>query len=141
MKHLFFVMAGMLFWGHMAVAEVINVGGKAVYDVDMAKAESELERGLMNVYELPEDKGMLFDLRAYRGGSASMWMKDTYIALDMIFIGCDMRVVDIYENAEPLSLKKIGSETDFCYVLEINGKEVEKHGIAKGDLVLYPDTE
>ena len=73
----------------------------------------------MNVRSLSDNAGMLFDLRQYPG--ASMWMKNTYIPLDMLFIGCDWKVVDIYENAKPLSLRRIGSSKPFCYVLEING--------------------
>lgn len=59
----------------------------------------------MNVRNLSDNAGMLFDLRQYPG--ASMWMKNTYIPLDMLFIGCDWKVVDIYENAKPLSLRRI----------------------------------
>lgn len=67
-----------------------------------------------------------------------MWMKNTYIPLDMLFIGCDWKVVDIYENAKPLSLRRIGSSKPFCYVLEINGGNVLAAGIATGDGVM-PD--
>ena len=87
----------------------IHIADKASYTVKAAKTAEELRTGLMNVRSLSDNAGMLFDLRQYPG--ASMWMKNTYIPLDMLFIGCDWKVVDIYENAKPLSLRRIGSST------------------------------
>lgn len=112
----------------------LGIKGKAVYSVRLAVERDELQKGLMFVHDLPKNEGMLFDVRHYVG--ISMWMKNTYIPLDILFIGCDFKVVDIYKNAKPLSLKKIGSSEKFCYVLEINGGETEKKGIAVGDEVL-----
>lgn len=78
----------------------IHIADKVSYTVKAAKTAEELRTGLMNVRNLSDNAGMLFDLRQYPG--ASMWMKNTYIPLDMLFIGCDWKVVDIYENAKPL---------------------------------------
>lgn len=121
----------LLLWGTIARAEVLDMAGKTAYQVKMARTPEELSTGLMGVRHLPENEGMLFDLRAYP--KAKMWMKNTYISLDMLFMDCDFKVVDIYEKAVPLSLQKIGSEHKFCYVLEINGGQAEKHGIVIGD--------
>lgn len=114
----------------------IHIADKVSYTVKAAKTAEELRTGLMNVRNLSDNAGMLFDLRQYPG--ASMWMKNTYIPLDMLFIGCDWKVVDIYENAKPLSLRRIGSSKPFCYVLEINGGNASAAGIATGDGVM-PD--
>jgi len=114
-----------------ASALEVHVADKTVYDVKIPKTQEEKEKGLMFVREMPQNQGMLFDLRGYP--FAAMWMKNTYIPLDMLFIDCDFKVVDIYENAEPLSLKKISSNKSFCYVLEINGGETKKHNILIGD--------
>ncbi len=114
----------------------IHIADKVSYTVKAAKTAEELRTGLMNVRSLSDNAGMLFDLRQYPG--ASMWMKNTYIPLDMLFIGCDWKVVDIYENAKPLSLRRIGSSKPFCYVLEINGGNASAAGIATGDGVM-PD--
>ena len=125
------LMVVLLLWGATAQAEVLDIAGKVAYQVKMARTPVELSTGLMGVRHLPENEGMLFDLRAYP--KAKMWMKNTYISLDMLFMDCDFKVVDIYEKAVPLSLRKIGSEHKFCYVLEINGGQAEKHGIVIGD--------
>ena len=121
----------LLLWGATARAEMLDIAGKAVYQIKIAMTPEELSTGLMEVRHLPENEGMLFDLRSYP--RAKMWMKNTYIFLDMLFMDCDFKVVDIYEKAVPLSLQKIGSEHKFCYVLEINGGQAEKHGIVIGD--------
>ena len=111
----------------------IRVADKMTYDVVKADTREKLERGLMFVKEMPENKGMWFDFRAY--GKPDMWMKNTFIPLDMLFIGCDLKVKDIYENAEPLSLKRISTDEDFCYVVEVNGGESAKRGLQIGDKV------
>lgn len=121
----------LLLWGATVQAEMLDIAGKTAYQIKMARTPVELSTGLMSVRHLPENEGMLFDLRAYP--KAKMWMKNTYISLDMLFMDCDFKVVDIYEKAVPLSLQKIGSEREFCYVLEINGGQAEKHSIVIGD--------
>lgn len=107
------------------------------YNVEVMKTDEELQRGLMWVKELPEDNGMLFDFRRFYPKMLSMWMKNTYISLDMVFIGCDNKIKDIYKNAKPLSLDKINSNTDFCYVLEINGGLADKKNISIGYNVYF----
>ena len=112
----------------------ISISNKVVYDVTVARAEKELRQGLMYVQYMPKNQGMLFDLRGHP--HSSMWMKNTYISLDLLFLNCDFYVVDIYENAKPLSLKKISTDKDFCYVLEINGGEVQQQHLLTGDRAL-----
>lgn len=111
----------------------IRIADKVTYNVVKADTPEKLEKGLMFVKDLPENEGMWFDLRNYV--KPAMWMKNTYISLDMLFVGCDFKINDIYQDAEPLSLKKIYSEHDFCYVVEINGGESEKHNIQIGDKI------
>ena len=118
-------------------AEELCFKNKACYNVEIAQKDEELQNGLMWVKELSYNRGMLFDLRRFDSKMVSMWMKNTYIALDMVFIGCDNVVKDIYEQAKPLSLDIINSDTDFCYVLEINGGMCEKNNIVVGDVVLF----
>ncbi len=122
-------------WSFDLRADSLQIGEKASYDIQVARTPHDLAKGLMFVRTLPENEGMLFDLRGYP--KTAMWMKNTYIALDMLFIGCDFYIVDIYENAEPLSLRKIKSKRDFCYVLEINGGQVQKRHIALGDKIVW----
>ena len=78
-------------------AEPLKIADKAVFDVELAQKPEELQKGLMFVKTLPENRGMIFDLRAFP--KASMWMKNTYVPLDMLFVDCAFRVVDIYAQA------------------------------------------
>ncbi len=122
-------------WSFDLRADSLQIDGKVNYDVRVAQTPRELAKGLMFVRYLPENEGFFFDLRDYP--KTAMWMKNTYIVLDMLFIGCDFSVVDIYEKAKPLSLQRIVSKRDFCYVLEINGGQVQKWNIDIGDKVIW----
>lgn len=122
-----------------AFSAEVRVGDKAVFEVPIAQTIDELAKGLMFVHKLDENSGMLFDFRPYQDRELSMWMKNTYIPLDMLFIGCDMRVVDVYRNAKPLSLAHIKSKEPYCFVLEINGGIAAKKDIAVGDRVQCSD--
>jgi uncharacterized membrane protein (UPF0127 family) len=112
-------------------AEELIVKNKVSYVVDVAKTIEQKQKGLMFVKELPLNKGMLFDVRDDK--NVSMWMKNTYIPLDMIFLSCDFIVVDVYKNAQPYSLESIRSDTDFCFVLEVNGGDFDKYELKLGD--------
>lgn len=119
-----------------AFSAEVNVGEKVTFDVPVARTVDELSRGLMFVDELEENGGMLFDFRPYQDRELAMWMKNTYIPLDMLFISCDMVVVDVYHNAKPLSLAHIKSKEPYCFVLEIQGGKAVEKNIAVGDKVV-----
>jgi uncharacterized membrane protein (UPF0127 family) len=70
-----------------------------------------------------------------------MWMKNTLIPLDMIFIRRDGTVAGFHENAEPLSLETIASPEPVLYVLELNGGKAEEMGLQEGDVVRHPVIE
>lgn len=123
----------------LGFAAEIKVGDKAVFDAPIAQTRNELAKGLMFVHKLDENSGMLFDFRPYQDRELAMWMKNTYIPLDMLFISCDMRVVDVYREAKPLSLEHIKSKEPYCFVLEINGGMAAKKNIAVGDEVVCSD--
>ena len=86
--------------------------------------------------ELADGKGMLFDFSPEQ--EVSMWMKNTYISLDMIFIRADGRILRIAENTEPLSTKIIPSRGLAKGVLEVIAGTAQKYGIAPGDRVAHP---
>ena len=87
--------------------EIATRSGVQVFSVEMATTEEEKQNGLMYRKELPDGKGMLFDFSPEQ--QISMWMKNTYISLDMIFIRADGRILRIAENTEPHSTKIISS--------------------------------
>ncbi len=109
-------------------------GTKAEYKVELAQTEKEMSKGLMFRESLKNNAGMLFALWKV-GEESAMWMKNTKISLDMLFIDKDGMIYWIYENAEPNSTKLIIPPYPAYAVLEINGGETQKHGIKLGDVV------
>jgi uncharacterized membrane protein (UPF0127 family) len=116
--------------------EIVTRSGVHVFTVEVVKTEQERATGLMYRKELPEGRGMLFDFSPEQ--QVSMWMKNTLIPLDMIFIRSDGRIIRIAENTEPLSEKIIPSGGLTRGVLEVIGGTAKKYGIAPGDRVAHP---
>ena len=116
--------------------EIVTKNGVHVFSVEMATTEQEKETGLMYRKELADGKGMLFDFSPEQ--EVSMWMKNTYISLDMIFIKADGRILRIAENTEPLSTKIIPSNGPVKGVLEVIAGTAQKYGIKPGDRVAHP---
>jgi uncharacterized membrane protein (UPF0127 family) len=79
---------------------------------------------------------MLFDFK--RDQEVSMWMENTYVSLDMIFIRADGRIARIAENTEPMSRKVISSGGAVRAVLEVVAGTAKKLGIVAGDKVAHP---
>jgi uncharacterized protein len=113
--------------------EIVTRNGVQVFSVEMATTEQEKETGLMYRKELADGKGMLFDFSPEQ--QVSMWMKNTYISLDMIFIRADGRILRIAENTEPLSTRIIASGGLAKGVLEVIAGTAKKYGIEPGDRV------
>jgi hypothetical protein len=107
-----------------------------VFSVELAATDAERARGLMYRQELPEEHGMLFDFE--REEPVAMWMHDTYIPLDMIFIRGDGRILRIAERTEPFSDRIIPSGGPVRAVLEVAGGTAKKLGIAPGDRIGHP---
>jgi uncharacterized protein len=116
--------------------EIVTKNGVQVFSVEMATTEQEKETGLMYRKELAEGKGMLFDFSPEQ--EVSMWMKNTYIPLDMIFIRADGRILRIAESTEPLSTRIIPSRGLAKGVLEVIAGTAKKYGIEPGDRVGHP---
>ncbi|WP_246738211.1 DUF192 domain-containing protein [Bradyrhizobium sp. CCBAU 051011] len=116
--------------------EIVTKSGVQVFSVEMATTEEEKTQGLMYRKELPDGKGMLFDFSPEQ--QISMWMKNTYIPLDMIFIRADGRILRIAENTEPMSTKIISSGGLARGVLEVIAGTAQKYGIQPGDRVAHP---
>ena len=116
--------------------EIVTKNGVQVFSVEMATTAEEKETGLMYRKELADGKGMLFDFNPEQ--EISMWMKNTYVSLDMIFIRADGRILRIAENTEPLSTKIISSKGPARAVLEVVAGTAQKYGIRPGDRVGHP---
>ena len=110
-------------------------GARHEFDIELAVTPGQRGQGLMFRRELAADAGMLFlyEREEYR----FMWMKNTYIALDMLFIARDGQVVDLVERTEPLSTKAIRSNRPAMAVLEIAGGTSSKLGIGIGASVIH----
>jgi hypothetical protein len=119
-----------------SILEIVTKDGVHVFSVEVARTDEERQKGLMFRKELPEGKGMLFDFKPEQ--EVAMWMRNTYIPLDMLFINADGTIRRIAENAEPLSEKTIPSGGPVRGVLEVIGGTARKLGIAAGDRVAHP---
>jgi uncharacterized protein len=116
--------------------EIASKTGVHVFSVELAVTDEERERGLMFRRSVPELTGMLFDFK--RDQEVSMWMKNTYVSLDMIFIQSDGRIRRIAENTEKESLKIIPSGGPVRAVLEVAAGTARKLGIEPGDRIASP---
>jgi uncharacterized membrane protein (UPF0127 family) len=109
---------------------------KHVFKVWLADTPSRQAQGLMFVRSLPSLRGMLFVHPEPK--TISMWMKNTYIPLDMVFIDAQGRVQQVVEQTTPHSLATIQSSAPALAVLEIAGGEARKLGIRPGQRVSHP---
>jgi uncharacterized membrane protein (UPF0127 family) len=117
---------------------VLRQDGVAVrLEFEQARGAVALKRGLMLRDYLAPRSGMLFDFK--RSSRVGMWMKDTLIPLDMLFVSENGTLVQIEEDASPQSLMLISSRVPVRYVLEINAGEVRKLGFSIGDQLLLPE--
>lgn len=105
------------------------------FQVEVAATPDQQETGLMYRRTMPADHGMIFPMSPPR--PASFWMKNTYLPLDILFIGPDKRIIRIAENAVPLSLDLIDCPQPAAAVLELNAGAVHAQGIAVGDRVSW----
>ena len=110
-------------------------GSRHRFEVELALNGEQQAQGLMYRRGLADDAGMLFLYG--REWPVSMWMKNTFIPLDMLFIAGDGRIVWIVERTVPNSLETISSGQPVAGVLEVNGGTVARLGIQPGDRVLY----
>jgi uncharacterized membrane protein (UPF0127 family) len=108
---------------------------KYAFEVWVADTPERAQQGLMFVSDLPDTMGMVFPLTTPR--VETMWMRNTYIELDMLFIRADGRVAKIIERAHPLSDAQLSSDTPVSAVLELKGGEASKLGLRPGDTVTW----
>lgn len=111
-------------------------GGRDTFSVWLALTPAEQQQGLMWIRQLPRDAGMLFLLDPVR--PMDMWMKNTYVSLDMLFFDAGGRITRIHRRARTLSEDIISSGGTVGGVLEILAGEAERRGIREGDRIVLP---
>jgi uncharacterized membrane protein (UPF0127 family) len=115
--------------------EIVTRNGVISFAVEFAQTDEQRTIGLMFRASVPDGQGMLFDFRSEQ--EVGMWMKNTLIPLDMLFIRSDGRIHRIAENTEPHSLRTIASFGPVRAVLELAGGSARRLGIAPGDVVSH----
>jgi uncharacterized protein len=102
------------------------------FKVWVADTPGRQTQGLMFVRDLPDDEGMLFT-----GCCTGIWMKNTYISLDIVFVGGDGRIVKIAEHARPFDLTTISAGQPVQAVVELKGGEASQLKLKVGDRVTW----
>ena len=109
-------------------------GVRHAFTAELALNDAQREQGLMRRTTMAPDAGMLFDFGTSR--DVMMWMKDTVLPLDMLFIDKTGTVTRVQENAVPFSEAIISSRGPIKYVLELNAGRAKALGLRAGDKVL-----
>ncbi len=113
---------------------VINTSnGEIRFNVEVANTPEELQTGLMHRSQLPLNNGMIFNIYPVR--PTAMWMKNTKISLDMVFVAPDGSISMIKEHTTPMSEDLIISRDPVRAVIELNAGQVSRHGIKIGDKI------
>ncbi len=108
-----------------------------VYNVETAATLAELEKGLMDRETLAADSGMIFDLSNVPNKVTAMWMKDTKLPLDMLFVSHEGFIYWMKENAQPYSEEYIVAPFPAAAVVELNAGEIKKHNIKVGHQIKH----
>lgn len=116
--------------------EIVTAAGANRFSVEVMRNDEQRARGLMFRRFMPADRGMLFDFK--REEQVSMWMKNTFLPLDMIFADRTGRIVSIAENTEPMSERIIPSGGPVLAVLEVNAGTAARLGLKPGDRLKHP---
>lgn len=109
--------------------------GNFTYNIELAVSSRQRSRGLMFRRQMPRDYGMLFDFD--RTQKVAMWMKNTFLPLDMIFMRADGTIAHIVENTTPHSLSVISSRFPVRFVLELNAGEARNAGLKSGQIMRH----
>ena len=119
-----------------AELEIINDAGDSLrFDIYLAESPEQQRRGLMFVRSMPDTTGMLF---VYEDDDFhSMWMKNTFIPLDMIFARSDGSVSSVISNTTPLTLNSNQSREPVSYVLELNAGIARRMGIGQASRLIW----
>ncbi|MCC3860230.1 DUF192 domain-containing protein [Pseudemcibacter aquimaris] len=143
-QRIFIALIGLFFVANIANAQqkfptdtlsIISKDNTYDFDIELALDDSHRQYGMMFRTELPEMNGMLFIYDNKK--RISMWMKNTFIPLDIIFVDEAGKIMRIEKMAQPRSLSLIRSGGLAKAVLEVNGGLADKLGIDVGDELIY----
>ena len=112
-----------------------TAGGEHVIEIEVAESNEDKALGLMYRPKVPPSTGMLFPYGSPQ--ELTMWMRNTYASLDMVFIRADGVVHRIEYGTEPLSERIIGSQGPVTAVLELAAGEAQRLGLKPGDSVVH----
>lgn len=107
--------------------------GDVFYNLEMATTPEQQSHGLMGRDSIAENGGMLFVITPIR--HVTMWMKNTKIPLDIVYVSPEAKIIKIVENATPMSEEHLSSDGEVRAVIELSGGTVKAHGIKVGDMV------
>jgi uncharacterized protein len=114
---------------------IVSASGQHRFKIEVAETPAQMEQGLMFRTSLAPDAGMLF---VYQLPTvATMWMSNTLIPLDMLFVDAQGVIVNIHQRAVPQSLDVISAAAPVRAVIELNGGTAARLGIQPGDEVLH----
>ena len=115
---------------------IITETGKISYDVEVAKTAEQNESGLMYRTDFPVNRAMLFVFPEKR--IVTMWMANTPLPLDMLFLDENGIIQSITENTIPYSTKIVSSHVFAAFTIELNAGDVQKNRIKIGNRVFHP---
>ena len=113
---------------------IISESGRHSFDIELALSSRQQAQGLMFRRSLPSNAGMLFDYRI--PSRITMWMKNTFIPLDLIYVNSENKIVEFNENTTPLSEETLPNNIPSQYVLEVNGGKVSEWGFQLNDSLI-----
>lgn len=114
---------------------IVSATTATIFSTEIADTDELRSRGLMFRHVLPQDRAMLFDFGKPR--PAAMWMKNTYISLDMLFVREDGTIAALAENTEPFSTQTISVAEPVKGVVELAAGTVKRLGIKRNDRVYH----
>jgi hypothetical protein len=115
---------------------IVSSTGRHQFKVEIAETQAQMTQGLMFRRSLAPDAGMLFDYK--EPTVATMWMRNTLIPLDMLFVDAQGRIINIHQRAVPQSLDLIAAAAPVRAVIELNGGTAARLSIEPGDRVVHP---
>ncbi len=118
------------------VVSVETSSGQHKWTVELASDDESRQTGLMFRQKMASDAGMLF--RFDSTGPVAMWMKNTFLPLDMVFLKADGEIAHIHRGAVPQSLEIISSGVPVRYVLELNAGQADLAGLQPGGHMRHP---